>query len=62
MYQKFQNKFSHIDFSDWLKKKKSNNKSRNNWYEIHFQLEKDDWVKLEKVNPTIALNMLYEKE
>ena len=38
------------------------NKYKYNWYQINFQLEKDDWVKLEKVNSTIALNMLYEKE
>ena len=32
------------------------------WYGINIPPEKDDWVKLEKINSTIALNVLHEKE
>ena len=32
------------------------------WYGINFSSEKHDWVKFEKINSTIALNVLYEKE
>ena len=33
-----------------------------NWYGINFPSEKDDWIKSEKINSTIVLNVLYEKE
>ena len=32
------------------------------WYGTNFPSEKDDWVKFEKINSTIALNVLYGKE
>ena len=33
-----------------------------NWYGINFESEKDDLAKFEKLNSTIALNVLYQKE
>ena len=33
-----------------------------NWYGINFASEKDDLAKFEKLNSTIALNVLYQKE
>ena len=33
-----------------------------NWYGINFALENDDLAKFEKLNSTIALNVLYQKE
>ena len=33
-----------------------------NWYGINFPSEKDDCIKSEKINSTIVLNVLYEKE
>ena len=33
-----------------------------NWERIHFPSEKDDWIKIEKNDLTIALNVLYAKK
>ena len=36
--------------------------NKHNWYRINFPSEKDDWVKFEKINSAITLNVLYKKE
>ena len=36
--------------------------SKYNWYGVNFPSEKDEWVKIGKINSTIALNVLCEKE
>ena len=33
-----------------------------NWKKINFPSEKDDWKKIEKINVTITLNVLYAKK
>ena len=36
--------------------------NKNNWEEINFPSQKEDWKKIEKNNVTIALNVLYAKQ
>ena len=37
-------------------------KSKYNWHEINYSSKLDDWKRFEKINPTVALNILYVKE
>ena len=36
--------------------------NKHNWYRMNFPSEKDGWVKFEKINSAITLNVLYKKE
>ena len=37
-------------------------KIKYNWHEINYSSKLDDWKRFEKINPTVALNILYVKE